>query len=97
MFLSNACEQQSVGDTFQGNAAQQGGAVAIISPALQSGRYILAVSPAVGASSIYRLPCNLQSALVNATFTDNEAPLGSGGAVYVLSTPKVRMECSCCN
>lgn len=87
MYLNNACEQLSAGDTFLNNAAQQGGAVAISNPALQSGRYILSVTSG-GTNSLLRLPCNLQSALANATFTGNQAKV-SGGAVYVLSTPQV--------
>ena len=88
MYLNNACQQLSAGDTFDNNTAQQGGAVAILSPALQSGRYMLAVTAASG-TSLLRLTCSLQSALVNATFTDNQANV-SGGAVYVISTQQVR-------
>lgn len=90
MYLNNACEQQSVQDTFTHNAAQQGGAVAIVSPALLSGRYIVSVTSPTGASSLLRLPCSLQSALLNATFADNQAEI-SGGGVYVASTPQVSM------
>ena len=88
VFLSNVCEQLSVGDSFLGNSAQQGGAIAILNPALNSGRYILSVMNAAGASSILRLPCGVSSALANATFIGNEAEL-SGGAVYAVSTPLV--------
>lgn len=76
-------------DIFSSNSAQQGGAVAILNPALDSGRYILSVVTASGTSSILRLPCGVDSALANATFTGNQAEL-SGGAVYVVSTPSVR-------
>ena len=75
-------------DTFSRNSAQQGGAVAVLSPALDSGRYLLAVTSTSGTSSILRLPCGVNSALSNATFEDNQAEL-SGGAVYVMSTPLV--------
>lgn len=88
LYLSNVCEQQSVSDIFLSNSAQQGGAVAILNPALNSGRYILSVVNAVGTSSILRLPCGVNSALANATFVDNTAEL-SGGAVYAVSTPLV--------
>lgn len=89
LYLSNTCEQLSVNDVFSSNSAQQGGAVAILNPALDSGRYILSVVTASGTSSILRLPCGVASALANATFTGNQAEL-SGGAVYVVSTPSVR-------
>ena len=88
MYLNNVCEQLSLGDTFVSNSAQQGGAVAILNPALNSGRYILSVINAVGTSSILRLPCGVDSALASARFVDNTAEL-SGGAVYAVSTPLV--------
>lgn len=86
--MENVCEQLSQGDTFLSNSAQQGGAVAILGPALNSGRYILSVTPAVGPTSILRLPCAVNSALANATFAENKAVV-SGGAVYAVSTPVV--------
>lgn len=95
MYLNNVCEQQSLQDTFADNSAQQGGAVAILSPALLSGRYVVSVTSTAGTSSLVRLPCSLQSALVNAAFTDNQATV-SGGAVYVASTPKVNMHLTQC-
>ena len=90
VYLSNVCHQLSTGDTFSGNSAQQGGAVAVTSPALSSGRYILSVTSASGVSSILRLPCGLNSAWSNASFENNHADL-SGGAVYVVSTPTVSL------
>ena len=63
--------------------------MAILNPALSSGRYILSVSvTAAGPTSIFRLPCGVNSALVDATFADNRAVV-SGGAVYAVSTPAV--------
>lgn len=63
--------------------------MAILNPALTSGRYILSVSvTAVGPTTIFRLPCGVDSALANATFADNRAVV-SGGAVYAMSTPVV--------
>ena len=89
LYLSNVCQQLSVSDTFLDNSARQGGAVAILNPALNSGRYILSVSvTAAGPTSIFRLPCGVDSALANATFADNRAVV-SGGAVYAVSTPAV--------
>lgn len=90
-YLNNVCEQLSVSDTFLDNTAQQGGAVAILNPAISSGRYILSVQPAGGAlvlPTILRLPCGVNSALANATFEHNKAAV-SGGAVYASSTPVV--------
>lgn len=92
LYLSDTCQQMSAGDTFSGNSAQQGGAVAILNPALDSGRYILSAVSTGGAASILRLPCGVGSALANATFRDNQAQL-SGGAVYVVSTPSVSSLC----
>ncbi len=99
LYLSNTCQQLSASDTFSSNSAQQGGAVAILSPALDSGRYILSAVSAGGAASIQRLPCGVVSALANATFRNNQAEL-SGGAVYVVSTPSVGSLClppACCD
>ena len=63
--------------------------MAILNPALTSGRYILSVSvTAAGPTSIFRLPCGVSSALADATFADNRAAV-SGGAVYAVSTPAV--------
>lgn len=89
LYLNNVCQQLSVSDTFLDNSARQGGAVAILNPALTSGRYILSVSiTAAGPTSMFRLPCGVNSALANATFADNRAVV-SGGAVYAVSTPAV--------
>ena len=99
LYLSNTCQQLSASDTFSSNSAQQGGAVAILSPALDSGRYILSAVSAGGAASIQRLPCGVVSALANAAFRNNQAEL-SGGAVYVVSAPSVGSLClppACCN
>ena len=92
-YLNNVCEQLSVGDTFLDNSAQQGGAVAILNPAISSGRYILSVQPAGGSlvlPTILRLPCGVNSAVANATFERNKAAV-SGGAMYAVSTPVVRL------
>ena len=89
MYLNNVCQQLSLSDAFVSNSAQQGGAVAILSPALNSGRYILSVKSFLDVDSILRLPCGVSSAMANATFTGNAADL-SGGAVYAVSTPLVR-------
>lgn len=65
--------------------------MAILNPAISSGRYILSVQPPGGPlvlPTIFRLPCGVNSALANATFEHNKAAV-SGGAVYALSTPLV--------
>lgn len=87
LYLNNACQQLSASDTFSGNSAHYGGAVAIHDPALDSGRYILSAVSSETAS-VLRLPCGIDSALANATFRDEHAEL-SGGAVYVTSTSSV--------
>ena len=69
--------------------------MALLNPALNSGRYILSVAPAVGPTSILRLPCGVNSALANATFAGNKAGV-SGGAVYAVSTPVVGVLHQCC-
>ena len=88
LYLSNACQQLSASDTFSGNSAQHGGAMAMCNPALDSGCYILSAVSNGGTASVLRLPCGIDSALANATFRDNQAEL-CGGAVYVVSTPSV--------